>query len=103
MAEIADSATLDLLVTRVVDQANGRLTATAAAAKTGTKTFDAAKKDAGNRIRSHDVRASLDAETTLAADSRALAKSLARARKSMREDLGRLVAAAQGDDPANGG
>jgi len=103
MPEIADPATLDLLVTRVVDQANARLTAAAADAKKQTKTFDAARKDAGNRIRSNDIKASLGAETTQAADAAALAKSLARAKKAMRADLDRLVAAAQGDDPATEG
>lgn len=102
MTQIADPATLDLLVTRVVDQANARLTATAAAAKTGTKTFDAAKQNAGNQTRSHDIRVSLDAETRLAADASALSKRLARVKKSMRDDLGLLVATARGDDAVTG-
>jgi hypothetical protein len=103
MPEIADPATLDLLVTRVVDQAGARLKAAAADAKKRVKTLDDAKTDAGNRIRANDIRASLGAETVHAADAGALAKSLTRAKQSMRADLDRLVAAAQGDDPATGG
>jgi hypothetical protein len=103
MRKIADPATLDLLVTRVVDQAGARLKAAAADARKQTKTFDAAKTDAGNRIRANDIKASLGAETAHAADAGALAKALARAKQSMRDDLGRLVAAAQGDDPATWG
>jgi hypothetical protein len=103
MADITDSATLDLLVTRVVDQAGARLKGAAADAKQQTKTFDAAKTDAGNRKRSQDIRASLGAETTQAADAGALAKALAKAKQSMRADLDLLVAAAQGEGPpANG-
>lgn len=98
MAEIPDAATLDQLVTRVADQAGARLKATAADAKERSASLSTASKSAGNRLRSNDIKASLAAESTLALDAHALARRLGQVKRSMRADLDRLVAAAQGGD-----
>jgi hypothetical protein len=98
MAQPPDSTALNAFVGQVVDHATERLKTTGAGAETRQADLTKAKKNAGNRLRSDDIRASLTAEARVAGDSQALAKRMPMVRRSMSADLERLLGVAVGAD-----
>jgi hypothetical protein len=102
MAQPPDSSALHALVGQVVERATERLTTTANDAQARQADLAKAKKDAGNHLRSEDIRAALDAEARLVTDAKALAKRMPIVRRSMSADLERLLGIALASDSAGG-
>jgi hypothetical protein len=98
MADLRDPAAVDVLVGAVVDRATAGLTAAATDAEARQTDLAAARKRTGNRLRTDEIKAAIEAEDVLAADARALAKRTAQLRQEMAGDLQKLVALAFGED-----
>ncbi len=95
MSQQSDTAAL---VTALVDHAKQRLTTAATDAQSRQADLATAQKEAGNRIRSTDVKAAIEAENALATDARAVAKRTTQLKQSMTADLERLLTLALGSD-----
>ncbi len=87
---------IQTFVARLVDQATERLTTSANDAQARQAALTKAKKDAGNRLRSEDIRVAQAAEDQLATEAGALAKRMTAVQASMGTDLERLVAVSRG-------
>jgi hypothetical protein len=98
MADLRDPAAVDELVGAVVEQATAGLTAAATDAEARQADLAAARKRTGNRMRTDEIKAAIEAENVLAADARALAKRTAQLQQEMAGDLQKLVALAFGED-----
>jgi hypothetical protein len=90
MADLTKPAEVEALVGAVVDQAKAGLTAAAADAAARRDDLAAARKP-GNRDRTYQIRAAIEAEDVLAADSRALATRTGQLQQEMAGDLQKLV------------
>ena len=101
MAQTPDSIALRAFVEQLVEQAAERLTTAGNDAQARQADLTKAKKDAGNRLRSDDIRAALNAEARLATDAQALAKRMAIVQRSMSADLERLLGVSLGSDNAS--
>lgn len=91
MADLTNPAEVEALVGAVVDQARAGLTAAASDADTRRNDLAAARAP-GNRGRTYEIRAAIEAEDLLAADARALAKRTGQLKQDMAGDLQKLVA-----------
>ncbi|HEU5213950.1 MAG TPA: hypothetical protein VFU30_00260 [Gaiellaceae bacterium] len=98
MADLKDPAAVKALVGAVVDQANAGLTAAATDADARRADLATARKRTGNRKRTDEIKAAIEAEDVLAADARALAKQTSNLQEEMAGDLQKLVALAFGGD-----
>ena len=98
MAETPDSTAVHAFVDRLADQAEERLTTSAADAKARHSELTRTAKKAGNHLRSDDIRAALDAEGRFALDARALAGRMPHVKRAMSADLERLLAVSLGQD-----
>jgi hypothetical protein len=96
MPELREPTSVDAIVSHVVGEAADRLTSAASDAQERHATLTKARKEAGNRRRSADIRAAIEAEEALIADARALAKRTTQLRQTMTDDLERLVALSLG-------
>lgn len=94
MSDLTDRAELDALVAELVDRARTRLTAAAADGRAREAELTAARKRTGNRQRTDELAAAIEAEQALAGDAHALAKRVAALKKELADDLARLVALA---------
>jgi len=97
MADLRDPAAVDALVGAVVDQAITGLTVAASDAEARRADLASARKRTGNRKRTDEIKAAIEAEEVLAADARSLAKRTAQLRQDMADDLQKLVALALGE------
>jgi hypothetical protein len=91
MADLTNPAEVEALVGAVVDQARAGLTAAATDAASRSDDLAAARKP-GNRGRTSEIKAAIEAEDVLSADARALAKRTTAVRQNMVDDLQKLVA-----------
>ena len=101
MAQPAESSALQGLVGQVVEHATKRLTTTANDAQARRADLAKANKNAGNHLRSDDIRAALDAEARLVTDAKALVKRMPVVRRAMSADLERLLGIALTSDSAD--
>jgi hypothetical protein len=92
MADLRNPAEVEALVGAVVDQATAGLSAAATDADERRADLAAARKRTGNRRRTDEIKAAIEAEDVLAADARALAKRTAALQQDMADDLQKLVA-----------
>ena len=90
MADLTNPVEIDALVGAVVNQAQAGLTAAATDAATRRDDLAAARKP-GNRGRTNQIRAAIEAEDVLAADARALATRTGQLQQDMAGDLQKLV------------
>jgi len=103
LAKKSDTENAHALAATLAEQVTERLTATADDAQRRHETLLAAKKDAGNRMRSNAIRTSLQVENDLMLDARALRKRVTPVKRSISSDLERLIAVAGGqeEDPGS--
>lgn len=97
MADLRDPAAVTEIVGRVVDQATTGLAAAADSAESRRDDLVAARKRTGNRKRTDEVKAAIEAEDVLAADARALARRTQDLQQDMADDLQKLVALTFGE------
>jgi hypothetical protein len=90
MADLTNPAEVEALVGAVVDQTKAALTAAADDAATRRDDLAAARKP-GNRGRTDQIRAAIEAEDVLAADALALATRAGQLQQDMAGDLQKLV------------
>ena len=98
MAALNDPNAVDSIVDAVVGQAGERLTTAAADAQDRHDTLTKARKVSGNRMRTDEIKASIEAEDELITDARALASRATQLKQQMADDLRRLVSLALGDE-----
>lgn len=91
MAEPTDPTAAEAFVGQIVDQATGRLNASAADAQARHEQLTQAAKDPGNALRSAQIDASLETERRLVVDANALAQRLPSVQETMVADLQRLL------------
>jgi hypothetical protein len=97
MADLRDPAAVEALVGAIVDQATTGLTAAATDSEARRADLAAARKRTGNRRRTDEIKAAIEAEDVLAADAAALAKRTAQLQQEMAGDLQKLVELALGE------